>query len=110
MRKITDHSVGAFLARKPFKQANMEVRVDGAVGEGSTSVLLLHGNEIAKLYSDGSIDVTNAGWFTRTTKDRLNGIPGVSINQKAGVWYLNGVEWDGSWTRVFVEVQQSNAA
>lgn len=110
MRKITEASVGAFMARQPFKQANMEVRVDGAVGEGSTSVLLLHGNEIAKLYSDGSIDVTNAGWFTRTTKDRLNGIPGVSINQKAGVWYLNGVEWDGSWTRVFVEVQQSNAA
>lgn len=146
MRKITDHSVGAFLARKPMKSGNMEVRVEGTVGAESTSILLLHGNKIAKLYSDGCVDVTNAGWFTATTKDRLNGIPRVSVVQKKGVWYLNGVEWDGDWqcvseryhiqqrgaewevtfpyfmahapmkfpteaaARVFVEVQQSNAA
>lgn len=146
MRKITDHSVGAFLARKPMKSGNMEVRVEGTVGAESTSILLLHGNKIAKLYSDGSVDVTSAGGNTPTTKDRLNGIPGVSVTQKAGVWYLNGVEWDGDWqcvsegyhvrqrgaewevtfpyfvarppmkfpteaaARVFVEVQQPNAA
>jgi hypothetical protein len=25
----------------------------------------------------------------------LNGLDGVSIQQKAGIWYLNGKEWEG---------------
>jgi len=87
MRKITSDVVGAFM----LKQAR-------TVGNSHTdgSSLYLHGNEIAK-HTDDGIMITNAGWSSNTTKERLNAIPGVSISQKNWAWFLNGNEWDGSW-------------
>ena len=60
----------------------------------------LHGNTIAVLRWDsqhcyGGLRITNCGWFTTTTKERLNGLSGVAIHQSKGVWYLNGDAWDG---------------
>lgn len=66
---------------------------------GFITKLELHGNTIA-LKQDGELYITNAGWPTNTTKERLNGLPGVSIQQKKGVWYLNGEEWSGEWIKV----------
>lgn len=40
------------------------------------------------------------GFFTNTTKERLNALPGVNIVQKLGKWYLNGVLWDGTLTNI----------
>lgn len=91
MRKVTQEIVTAFLAKK--KKANKATMTTG----GS---LYLHGNEIARHSLRGRLQITNAGWFSATTKERLNGLPGVSIFQKAGNWYLNGKEWDGSWVTV----------
>lgn len=92
MRKITKESIEAFLNGVPFKKANMQVVVLPNV-----SVLKLHGNEIAYLYNDPekTLSITNAGWKSDTTKERLNALPNVSISQRQGVWYLGGVEWDG---------------
>ena len=45
--------------------------------------------------------IDSCGYMTHTTKERLNGIPGIQVVQRKGVWYLNGIEWDGS--RVAVE-------
>lgn len=64
----------------------------------------LHNNEIAKM-ENGSLWITNAGWNSRTTYERLNGLPGVSVNTKQGKTYLNGVPWDGNW----INVGKSNA-
>ena len=41
------------------------------------------------------LSITNCGWETATTKERLNALPNVRIQQKKGIWYLNDVEWDG---------------
>ena len=49
---------------------------------------------------NGKVYITNAGWFSDTTKERLNGIQGVSIHQKDYVWYLNGKEWNGKLTEI----------
>lgn len=46
------------------------------------------------------LEITNAGWATNTTKERLNGIPGVSISQRKGIWYLNGKEWGGKFIKI----------
>lgn len=98
MRKITQQAINAFLNGKAFSLGNTSVSInhDGAV------CLSLHGNLIAIRYADGKreTEITNASWFTSTTKERLNGIPGVRINQKKGKWYLNGKEWDGNWIKV----------
>ncbi len=97
MRKITKEAVSAFLERKPFRKSNMSVEEIG--GEWR---LKLHGNSIASIDELGVLSVSNAGWASNTTKERLNGIPGVRVNQKNWTWYLNGQEWDGSWKRISV--------
>ena len=94
-KKITQESVSAFLDCRPFKKSNMEV-----LREGTIYYLKLFGNKIAAIEGDGRLWISNAGWDTKTTKERLNGLPGVSIQQKKGEWYLNGNQWDGNPTYV----------
>lgn len=91
MRKITQLAIEAFIRMDDFTMGNTKVRV-----VDNTAILTLFGNAIAYKEAGGDIRITNARWRTNTTKDRLNGIPGVCIQQKKGVWYLNGIEWDGS--------------
>lgn len=62
--------------------------------------LYLHGNHIARNAGEGHVAISNRGWFTLTTKDRLNALDNVSICQKRGAWFLNGTEWDGGWVIV----------
>lgn len=96
MRKITQESIEAFNDNSNFKKANMQVTSDGI-----STDLMLHGNHIAtKNIRTGEISISNCGYFTQTTKERLNGISGVHIQQKQGVWYLNGEEWDGKWKTI----------
>lgn len=96
MRKITRLAIDAFLSDTPFKQSNTEVVVDETY-----SGLHLHGNTIAAQFHDsGNIYITTSGWQTNVTKERLNGIPGVSISQKNFQWFLNGVLWDGSIVKI----------
>lgn len=96
-RKITVEAINAFMSGQKFNKDNTSV----LPGEGTGTIhLFLHGNKIASKELDGSIYVSNAGWFSTTTKERLNGIPGVSVCQRKGVWYLNGEEWDGSWKKI----------
>jgi hypothetical protein len=90
MRKITEESIKNFLDRVPFKKANMEVS-----REGTIYYLKLHGNKIAALEANGKLWISCAGWKTRTTKERLNGLSDVTILQKNGNWYLNGNFWQG---------------
>lgn len=97
MRKITKESVNAFLMAKTFNKGNMSVEESYGVWK-----LKLHGNTIATIDELGVLSVSNAGWTSNTTKERLNGLPGVRIHQKNWNWFLNGVEWDGSWKRISI--------
>ena len=101
MRKITSDAVSAFRRGVKFNHDNTSVEhspLQHAV------VLKLHGNAIARYTPsiDGlnKFEICDGGWSSNTTKDRLNGLPGVSIHQKNFVWYLNGKEWDGAWTTI----------
>ena len=92
MRVITKQSIKAFMNAEPFKKSNMEVEVLPNV-----TVLKLFGNRIAYRYNDPerTISITNCGWDTPTTKERLNALPNVSIQQKNFEWFLNGEKWNG---------------
>ena len=92
MRKITSEAVYAFENARKFKKGNMSVEVMPNV-----TVMKLYGNAIAYLYNDPerTLSITSAGWFTDTTKERLNGLKGVHIRQHKWDWYLNGEVWDG---------------
>lgn len=90
MRVTTSKICNAFENRRALTLGNS--KTDG-------TSLWLFGNKIAEWREDG-IWITNAGWNSNTTKERLNGLTGVSIQQRAGSWYLNGNLWQGEWTSV----------
>ena len=96
-RKITKEAVSKFLNKETFRKSNMSVEAGFGVW-----MLKLHGNTIATIDELGVLSVSNAGWASNTTKERLNGIPGVRVHQKNWNWFLNGVEWDGGWKRISV--------
>ena len=98
MRKITQQAVEAFESVRSFKSGNTQGRVIPQTGGGALVLLELHGNAIARHESwNGRTFITHAGWETRTTKERLNGLRGVSISQMNWDWYLNGKAWNGEW-------------
>ena len=97
MRKITKEAVDKFLSKETFRKSNMSVEESYGVYK-----LKLHGNTIATIDELGVLSVSNAGWTSNTTKERLNGIPGVRVHQKNWNWFLNGQEWDGGWKRISV--------
>lgn len=92
MRTITENAIEKFLNAETFKSSNTTVEVLPNV-----TILKLFGNAIAYQYNDPekTLSITNCGWNSATTKERLNAIPNVHIVQKKGVWFLNDVEWDG---------------
>lgn len=96
MRKITHEAYQAFINKEPFKKSNTEVQV---LEDGRVVQLLLFGNIIAN-QEDGKLSITTAGWSTNTAKERLNAFPDVRIHKAKGVWYLNGLVWDGGWIEV----------
>lgn len=95
MRKITQQAVNAFNGNRNFKSGNTEITV-----EHDQTCMKLHGNVIARYTDADGLYITDAGWRTNATKERLNGIPGVNIQQKNWAWYLNGEKWDGRLTKV----------
>tara|TARA_R110001592_G_scaffold286249_1_gene554797 strand:- start:2164 stop:2493 length:330 start_codon:yes stop_codon:yes gene_type:complete len=108
MGKITEDAIRAFRNRDKFKRGNTEVYT----WPSGSAFLLLHGNTIATLDGDG-LFISNGGFEpegsryrkdtptgSKTTKERLNGLPNVHIVQKNFQWFLNGELWDGSLIKV----------
>lgn len=91
MRAVTEKICQAFQERRTLKLSNSFTDGDS---------LWLFGNMIA-MYRNGDLYICDGGWKSLTTKERLNGLAGVSIVQRRGVWFLNGTEWDGSWVNPF---------
>lgn len=100
MRKITREACHAF--ENPwvgnYKKSNtIVIRYDDLRAE-----MYLHGNLIAYTSKDG-IWISDGNYregLTRTTKERLNGLTGVHIQQRNSVCYLNGEAWNGDWVRI----------
>jgi ribosomal protein S17E len=96
MRKVTKEAVSAFNRNKSKVVDNTQIIANGAI-----TGMYLFGNLIAEKNIDSkTLKITNAGYFTNTTKERLNGLPGVSIRQKNRQWFLNGELWDGKWKSI----------
>lgn len=94
-RQVTEDAVQALFSGQNFRRGNTRVE-DG--------VMYLHNNPIARMRSDGTVEITNAGWPTPTTRERLNGILehlGMPrMYQQQGEQMLFDAPWDGSWTPI----------
>lgn len=86
MRKITREAVDAFIEGRRYKKSNMEVW---------DNCMYLHDNKIAWFDRNKQLWISNCGWWSHTTKERLNALPNVNIVQHQYLWYLNGIIWDG---------------
>ena len=89
MRKVTQNSINAFLARKSGTFDNTSTDGDA---------LFLFGNKIAEHRADG-IYITTADWASVTTKERLKGL-GADVYTRKHVLHLDDKPWDGSWTKL----------
>lgn len=90
MRKVTREICEAF--EQGRKRTISNSRTDG-------QVLYLWGNAIAKKVN-GELYIRHAGWKTRTTKERLNGLTGVSVVQRDYEFYCNGIPIGDDWHHV----------
>ena len=95
MRKITEQAVQAFNNNQSFNNSNTSVEVNC---EGT--FLMLFGNTIAGNDSEG-FWISLAGYNTKTTKERLNGLDDVSIYTSKAQLQLNDFNWDGK--KIFLE-------
>lgn len=98
MKKVTEKVVRSFISRKKCK-------IDNTHTDGTT--LYLYGNAIATWTDDNQLLIRSAGWETKTTRERLNGLlyllnKGIYISQKKWVWHLGTTPWydSRSWTLV----------
>ena len=91
MRIISDEAAGCFYRRENFKLSNTEVKVNK---ERTIVEFLLHGNCIAKKTAL-CYTIDTCGWNTVTTRERLNALQGVRVQQKKGQLFLNDILWDG---------------
>ena len=86
MRKITEKACQAFENGKNFTGNNTVVKA-----ENNVVSMYLWGNKIAKR-ENGKLYINLCGYNTNTTRERLNGLSGVRVNQYNFTPYLNGVE------------------
>jgi hypothetical protein len=66
----------------------------------------LHGTDVATFLHDGGVQLYTGGWYTVTTKDRMNmafSWPGWRLFQKQGEWFMHYGEWESGFTIPYVD-------
>ena len=101
MKAISKKTAYALLNYNKTKTGNTIVWQDS---EGSH--MSLFGNKIAWVTLDGSLYVTDCGWVTPTTRDRLSAVLGLPLSIRKGAWVLDGQPWDGSPKLIRTQVEK----
>ena len=66
-----------------------------------SKVIRLHNTDILKFRHDGTIEYNTGGWFTPTTKRRINEFQSrINVYQEKSVWYFN-LNAEGGWRKRF---------
>ena len=98
MRQITKQAVNKFNNNENFTKDNTRIEYQTLFSVPST-IMYLHGNVIAQR-QDNELRITNSGWFSNTTKERLNGLLDSigfdKIYQKNFEWFLADKKWNGN--------------
>ena len=94
MSKTHQKVIDSFIEDKYCKVTNTET---------NGNELFLFGNCIARRDRE-RIQVTTAGWNTKTTRDRLNMLPRVWVRCRKGNLQINfqseWKDWDGEWINI----------
>jgi hypothetical protein len=95
-RIISEDAATALMSHKTFSRANTQVRRN----DDGDYDLYLFDNLIARYTHDKRLFITNAGWNSSTTRERLNAIPNVWTRTVKEQMFLNNTKWDGKWTEL----------
>lgn len=68
--------------RKVGNNTYAEILHDGSVG------ITLHSTCVVRIYEDGTYRLSNGGWQTPTTKDRINQYSPYKVRQRNHTWYV----------------------
>jgi len=97
---VSEKAARCFMNRKKYTNSHCNTWVY----EDTKGNMLyrLYRTTIAVLSPQNELYITCGGWVTKTTRDRLNNLPLVSISRRRGKSYLNGQKWDDEWVRLFL--------
>lgn len=102
MRQITKQAVNKFNNNESFNKNNTRIEYQHIFSE-PTTIMYLHNNVIAQK-QENELRITNSGWFSNTTKERLNGLLDSigfdKIYQKNFEWFLADRKWNGKPVRI----------
>jgi hypothetical protein len=105
MRKVAAGMVAALRSGTNYKHTNTEVDWSFHT-ERLEAKVLLHGNCIARFTQPFDLILSDCGWKSRLTKDRLGDIlqalrpeclPHISISQVCGEWQLEYCDFSICW-------------
>lgn len=68
--------------RKVGNNTYAEILYDGSVG------ITLHSTCVVRIHEDGTYTLSNGGWQTPTTKDRINQYSPVRVYQRNYEWFV----------------------
>lgn len=106
MTKIGEHMAAMFMSSTPAASDNTQVTVTPVGGGGQLTRLLLWDNQIARLWSDGTLQITGAGWPTATTASRLRDLLRVAhmgaqhVYRRDGAIYYGDQDITNTWAEV----------
>lgn len=69
--------------RKVGNNTYAEILPDGSVG------ITLHRTCVVRIHEDGTYTLSNGGWLTSTTKDRINQYSPYRVFQKNYEWFVS---------------------
>jgi hypothetical protein len=69
--------------RKVGNNTYAEILSDGSVG------ITLHHTCVVRIHEDGTYTLSNGGWLTSTTKDRINQYSPCKVFQKNFEWFVS---------------------
>lgn len=55
---------------------------DGDIG------MVYHRTRVVTFHKDGTVTLNTGGWYTYTTKERMNWVDGLSVYSHKGEWYV----------------------
>ena len=71
------------MRRKVGNNTYAEILPDGSIG------IMLHSTYVVKIHADGTYTLSNGGWQTPTTKDRINQYSPYKVYQRNHTWYVH---------------------
>jgi hypothetical protein len=69
--------------RKIGNNTYASIMPDGSVG------ITLHNTIVVRIYEDGTYKLSNGGWLTSTTKDRINQYSPFRVVQRNYEWFVH---------------------